>query len=88
MHCTVHAVQYMPSYPYHTAHNIMFVLTIRILLQILYFTVLDCLYYTTLRYYATVFRTLDYTFLTDHAMLYCTCYTVHTILYHTALLTY
>ena len=80
IHQTVHAVQYMPSYTYHTSHNILIVLTICIQLQILYFIVLDCSYYTTLRYYATVFRTIYYTFIA-HATL---CMPDYTVLHHWA----
>ena len=66
IHQTVHAVQHMPSYTYNTAHNILIVLTIISLFHILCFTLLDCLDYTTPRYYAYI-------------VLYSACYTIHSL---------
>ena len=80
IHQTVHAVQYMPSYTYHTAHNILIVLTIRSLLHILRFTLLDCLYYTTQRYYAYI--VLYSAYYTIHSLLVTPYYTAHATLYN------
>ena len=95
IHQTVHAVQYMPSYTYHTAHNILIVLTIRSSLHIVHYTYYVSLYQTvctildnvTMRTLYCIPHTIQYTpYWSRHTilrMLHCTIR-----LHHTALLTY